>query len=118
MPRHFEQYAGADNIGINEFSGAADGPIDMRFCCQVHERLWLVLDEQILDLPVVANIAAFELVPGIIRDRFQLLEVAGVSEIVEVHHAVITVLHQMTDKRGADEPCPAGNDYCFHTRSL
>jgi len=66
---------------------------------------------------VIADIATFEVVVGMIRDRYQRFEVAGVCELVEVHHATIAMLNQMANNSGADKPCPTGYDNCFQTLS-
>jgi hypothetical protein len=66
---------------------------------------------------MVTDITPFKMIPGTIRDRDERFEIAGIGKLIEVHHAVITMLDQMADNRGADEPCPTRNNNCFQTRS-
>ena len=39
----FEQHKGADNIGLNKFTGAANGSVDMTFGGKVHNAVDLIL---------------------------------------------------------------------------
>ena len=71
LARGFEQDAGADNVGVDEFSGAIDGTVDVRLGREVHDRLGLILTEQLSDRHMIADIAALEMVVGVIGDRRQ-----------------------------------------------
>lgn len=58
----------------------------------MHNRLGLVLNEQILNQYVIANIATLEVVVGMIRDRYQRFQISRVSQLVKVYHAVVAML--------------------------
>ena len=37
----FEKSERTENVCLDESTGVADGPVDMRFCCEMHDPAWL-----------------------------------------------------------------------------
>ena len=86
-PRRLEELEGADDVGLHEGAGPVDRAIDVGFGREIHDRAGSVLGEQLGDEGAIADVAVDEHVPGIRRDAGEVVEVARVRELVEVHNA-------------------------------
>lgn len=45
----FEQVKRSDHVGLNEFAGAVDGPVDMGFCGEVDDGVGFVGGEDVVE---------------------------------------------------------------------
>src|SRR4051794_24466033 len=81
----FEQIKGANNVGLNEIAGAGDGAVDMGFGCQMHHVGDGMLLNDTEDRSLVAKIDFLKCVLRMLRDRFEIGEMAGVGEGIQVH---------------------------------
>src|SRR5690606_29076585 len=102
-----------DDIGFDEGGRAGDGAVDMGLGGQVHYRVRLVFTENAIQLGAVADIDLLKRVARAVAGFGQGFQVAGVGELVDVHHAIRRVANDVTDDRRADEAGAAG-DEDFH----
>ncbi|MNP12715.1 hypothetical protein D3C76_1049640 [compost metagenome] len=105
----FQQAVGADDVGLDEFSRAIDGAIDMGFGGQVHDRMGLEARQCGTDRLAFGDIGLEELVARVAGCRCQGFEVAGVGQFVEVENLMLGVVQQMANERRANEAGSAGD---------
>ena len=108
-PRRLEQHEGADDIGLDERLGAVDRAVDMALGGEVHHDVGAVSRER---RPHGAGIADVDLREGIARivgDGCEVVEVAGVGELVEAEHLMRRIRDQMAHDRRSDEAGAAGD---------
>src|SRR5688572_14507011 len=66
---------------------------------------------------LVANIGLLECVAGAVGNVLEGLQIAGISQLVDVDDMIAPLGHQMAADRAADEACPAGDQYPVHRQS-
>ena len=76
-----EQGLGADDVGHHEVGGAEDRAVDVGLGREVHDGVGGA--DEVVDEPRVEDVALDEGQPGIVADRRQVGEVAGVGELVQ-----------------------------------
>ncbi|MNZ86156.1 hypothetical protein D3C78_1049720 [compost metagenome] len=76
---------------------------------QVHHRIGLALAEHSLDFKTVADIDLLEGVTLAGTSFGQGFEVTSVGQLVEVDHAVASIVDDVTNDRRTDEAGTAGN---------
>ena len=107
----FEKIEGADDVGGDEVTGAADGTIDVRFGREMHHVGDLVIANDAADGLAVAEIHFFE---DVIRSAFdigEICEVTCVGEAIEINEAInCGLIDDVPDKIGADETGAACNE--------
>ena len=108
--RGFQQAIGADNVGLDKIRRTVNGTVDMGLGRQVHDRIGLEACEQGADGGLVDDIGLDELIAAVGRDAGQRLKVAGVSQLVQVEHFVLSVLNQVADQGGANKSGTAGDE--------
>lgn len=94
---------GADDIGLDEFTRAVDGAIDVALRSQIHHGIGSIFVEQFSQLRAVADVGALEgivWIPRCVRDR---IKVGRIGQLVDVDDAGAGVAQQMADYRRADE---------------
>ena len=70
---------------------------------------------QVSDKSLIADIALDEDMAGIVLDIFQVFQVAGIGQLIQVDQADILVFFQhIVDKVGANKTGTAGNKISFH----
>ena len=85
--RLFQQREGPIDIGANEVLGSTDRAVHVAFRCEMHNRAWLVLFQQLPDETAIADIAVNEFIPPICSDAFQIVQVPRVSQFIQIHDA-------------------------------
>ncbi len=90
----------------DEFAGAVDGAVDVRFGGEVHDGARLMFGQEAADKIVVADVALDEGVAHITVQAGEVLAVAGVGELVEVDDGLLGLGQRVQDKVAADEPAP------------
>jgi len=78
-PGRLEQRIGSDDVGLDEFAGAVDRTVDVRFGGEMHDDVGPEIREDPVQRPAVADIGLFEAVTRIGGDFRQRFEVAGVG---------------------------------------
>lgn len=96
--RGFQQAVGANDVGLDKIRRAVNGAVDMGLGRQVHDRIGFEACEQGADGDLVDDIGLDKLIAAVGRDAGQRLEVAGVSQLVQVEHLVLGVLDQVADQ--------------------
>ena len=107
-----QQVMGADDVGVDEFRGAADAAVDMAFGGQVHDRVGLNVTHRVMNGRFVAKVGVDELVVRVMFDVRQRLGLGGVGQGVEVDDSVAEV-HGGSDEVVADEAAAAGDEEGF-----
>src|SRR4051812_21800764 len=80
----FEEVKGADDVRLNEIARACDRTIHVRFGRQVQDMRNRVALEQLQQGWLIAQIDFLEGIFGMLLDRSEILEMAGVSEAIEI----------------------------------
>ena len=87
----------------------------MRLGGQMDETVELMLLEQLHNEVLVGDVALDEMVVGLAVNVGQILQVAGISQVVEVEDFVLGVLvHEEPHDVGSDKAGAAGDEYFFH----
>jgi hypothetical protein len=102
----FQQLKRADDVGLDEFSRAVDGAVDMRLGCEIDDGAGPVLGIQPREQGRIRDVAAHENMPWVVCRAGQVGEIAGIGQFVEVDHRRATrgqpVEHEIAaDKAGA-----------------
>ena len=106
----FEQLEGADDVGLDEFAGAVDGAVDVRFGGEVHDGARPVLGEQAADEFKIADVTLDEDVARITVQAGEVLAVAGVGELVEGDDRFVGLGQPVQHEVAADEAGAAGDE--------
>ena len=101
--RGLEQNVGADDIGVDEFGRPVDRAVDMAFCRQMHHRVGIETRENLGDGRTIADIGAAEMIARMALHRGERGKIAGIGQLIDDQHLVISVADQMPDQRRADE---------------
>lgn len=102
-----EQGQSADHVGLDEGARAFDRTIDMAFGREVQHRVRLMFLQQASHERAVADVALDEDMVGIAFQRRQRVQIARISERVEIDHAD-PARDRLQNKISADEAGPAG----------
>ncbi len=95
--------------------GPGDGPIHVALGCEVDDRVDLVLDEEPLDERAVADVPVHERVLRMILHVRQVLEIARVGQLVEVHDVDVgMLLDHHPDEIAPDEAGTSRDENAFH----
>ena len=108
-PRGLEQRVGADHVGLDELGRAVDRAVHVGLGGEVHHRSRAELPKYLVQASSVADIDLVEPIARRLRDRAQRLEIAGISELVEVGDLVRRAVDQVPDHCRADETGSASN---------
>src|SRR4051812_16693757 len=76
---------------------------------EVHHAVRLVLLEQPAQMRAVANVDALECVVRVTGSVWDVIEIGGVGQLVEIDHTPSSVGQEVAADRGADEACAAGD---------
>ncbi|MOA30968.1 hypothetical protein D3C78_1520960 [compost metagenome] len=107
-PHRLEQMERPDDIGLDEVLRSVDRAVDVRFRREVDHGPRPVLSQQTIHQRPVADIAMHE---GMARVPFQageILQVAGVGQLVEADHRFVMAGEPVQHEVGADEAGAAG----------
>jgi len=88
-----------------------DRAIDVAFRREMHDGPGLILVEQPRNPLPVADVAFDEDVPRVVFQTCQIAEVAGIGELVEIHHRRGFGRDPVEHEIGADEARPTRNKY-------
>ena len=84
-----------------------DGTIHVTLCCEVNNAVNLLVLHEFVEGIEVADVHLYELIVGLVFYVFQVGEVAGIGQLIEVDDVVLWVLvyeetyHMTADKTGA-----------------
>ncbi len=106
----FEQVEGADDVGLDEFTRAVNRTIDMALGGEVDDGARFGIRQQVGDEIAITDVAADELVTRITFEFLEVLEIAGVSEQVEVNDKLIGLLQPIEHEVGTNEAGGASNE--------
>ena len=111
----FQQGEGAVYVGLDEGFRTGDGAVDVGLGGEVDDGVDVVVCEQPVDQLGVADVAVHEAVVGGVVDVFEVLQVTGVGERIQVDDAILRMgLEPVADEIGADEAGAAGDEEVFH----
>ncbi len=108
--RRVEQPERRDDVGLDERGGAVDRPVDVRLGGEVDDRARPVLAQQRGHERGVADVAAHEDMPAVLRERREVAEVACVREQVEIDDGLAGRGKPIEHEVGADEAGAAGHE--------
>ena len=108
------------HVCVGEGERVLDGTVYMTLCSQMDDAVHMVLLHQCLDGIAVADVSLYKRVVGLIFYIFEVGQVAGISQFVEIDDMVVGVfVDKESDYMTADEAGSAGNDdiafeiHCF-----
>jgi len=106
----FEQYKGADDIGLDKVTGAADGSVDMALGGEVDDAVDLILFQQFGYQGLVTDISAHKMIAALIGQSLQVVGGACIGEFVEVNNLYIAVIGEhIAYVVAADKACATGD---------
>ena len=83
----------------------------MAFGGQVDDSVHMVLPHQFLHFVEVADVGLYERVVGLVLNVFQIRQVAGVCQLVEIDDTVVRILvDEQADYMATDESGTAGDE--------
>src|ERR1051325_5059857 len=80
----FEEVEGADDVGVDEIAGAGDRAVHVRFGGEMHDVSDRVALDDFEDGGFIAEVDLFESVFRMLRNFFQVHQMTGVGEAIEV----------------------------------
>src|SRR5262249_24832466 len=103
---HLEERTRSLDIGLEEASGVADAPVDMRLCGKMHESIDLVLFAEGEDELLVADVSLLEQIARVALAAARGLGIRGVCESIEVddERAGRAAGESPADERRPDKP--------------
>ncbi len=110
----FEQDEDAVDVGLDEGARVHERAVDVRLGGEVDDGVGVT--HRLFNLGGVADVALNEAVAGVVLDVAQVVEVAGVGELVEVDDIVVVMAQEPAHEVGADEAGAAGDEDGFHLR--
>src|ERR1700722_6363425 len=99
----FKQREGSVDVRADEIVGAVNRSVDVALSCEMNDGARLFASEQSGEGFAVQNMAALETVVRVSFDCVQVVEIAGVSELVEIDDARVLGGNPLEDKVGADK---------------
>ena len=117
--RFFKQAECAVDVGANKIVGAVDGPVDMALGGEMNDRARLFAPKQIAQTISVDDVAPLKAIARIAFDGSQVLEIAGVSQLVEIDDPRTLRGNPLENEIRADEARATGNqDSIFHASRI
>src|SRR5580700_10340491 len=74
----------ATKVGSNRFRGRMYASVHMRFGGEVNYRIGARSFEHLEHARFIADVGTFEMVAGVAGDRLQVLQIAGIGQLVNV----------------------------------
>ena len=111
-PRAIEQYARADDVGVNEVEGIVDAAVDMGFGGEVEHREKLMIGHERIHGIGIGNVGFEKLVAlAMFLDHAREIGgITGVSEHVDVGHVGgLVMLQNVANKVAPDESAATGH---------
>src|SRR5436309_1985802 len=105
-----EQNTGPDYVRMNEILRIVDAPVHMRLGGEIHHRKELVLGHEGIHLVGICDVGLEEFIAiaVLLRDAFQIGEIAGVSEHVDIRDVGrLVVIEKIADEVAPDESTAA-----------
>ena len=121
-----QQAQGSHHIGLREGEGVFDGAVHMALGGEVDDAVDVFVLHQLVDTLEVAYVHLDEAIIRLVLDVFQVSEVAGVGQLVEVDDLVFRIfVDEEADDVAADEAGAASNDdgsfrthdFCFFSNT-
>src|SRR5690606_25169563 len=111
--RRLEQGKGAVDVGPDELPRTADRAVDVAFGREVQDRARPVLGQQGGHALLVADVGLHEHMGRLLADRREVLEIAGVGELVDIDHRAEAGAKPVENEIGSDEAGAASDeDHC------
>ena len=110
-----QQVHGAHDVALDKDLGVLDGTVHMALSGKVDDIIEIVLCKQAFHQLLVADVALHEHMAGVALHVLQVLQIAGIGQLIQVDQADILVFFQhIVDKVGANKTGTAGNKISFH----
>jgi hypothetical protein len=104
-----KEIEGANDVGLDELGGPMDGAINMGLGGKVNDGARLMLRKELRNEYGITDITTSKGMAGVPLDGGEVLEIAGVGELVEVDDGVVLKGDPVEDEVGTDESGTAGN---------
>ena len=110
-----QQVDGTHHVALDENFRVLDGAVNMALSGKVDDVIEIVLCKQALDQLLVADVALHKDMAGVALNVLQVLEVAGVGQLVKVDQQDLGVLlEHIMHKVGTNKTGAAGDKIFFH----
>src|SRR5215218_1441281 len=114
MAGGLQQLEGAYDVGLDEGAGVVDRAVDVALGGEVDHRRGTMLGEDAPHLPAVRDVAVEEREARIVQHAGEVLEAAGIGELVEHEDAGRRLGEDEPHEVAADETGAAGDEDGFH----
>ena len=88
-----------DNIGFDELGRTVDRTIDMALGGKIHDRIGLVLLEQLAERLCFADALTLECIAGVFSNACQRFKIGSVGQFVDIDDAGLGVAQKMANYR-------------------
>ncbi|MNH76692.1 hypothetical protein D3C73_289720 [compost metagenome] len=105
------------DVGFDKGRRAVDRAVNVAFCRQVHHEIRLVVRKYAVQSGTVADINLLESIALVVRHARQRLQVTGIGELINHHHAIAGPLDDMSYHGRADKSGPAGDQNTFQRQT-
>src|SRR5262245_58542457 len=105
-----QKHIGPDDIGVNEFGGPVDRPVDMTFCRQMHHRVRVEARKNVRDGRTITNVGLTKVIARMTLYRCQRGETARIGQFVHDENLMIGLADQVPNQRRSDKSCPTRDD--------
>ena len=103
-----QQMERANDVSMNEITRPGNGPIDVRFSRQMHDMGDAMLLDDLDNGVFVAQIQSSEYVFRVRRNFFEIGEMAGVGQAIEIDQSLdLRLVDNMLQDVRTDESCSA-----------
>jgi hypothetical protein len=109
-----EQDERAAHVGIDSGSRGQNAAIDVRFGGEMHDRIGSRL-ERLVHGVRITDVGTYERVSGIVFDRSQILEIAGIGQFVDIHDADVGVRGQRPANESGPNESGSARHYQLHS---
>jgi len=106
----FKQVEGADDVGLHKVARSMDGAVHMALSRKVDDGTGLVFGQQGFHQSAVTNVPLHKNVAWVTLQAGQGLQVARVSELVEVDHWLVRASDPVEHEICTNEAGAAGNE--------
>ena len=99
-----------DNVSLDEISRAMNRAVNVRLCCEIQYCARLVLGEQGVYAGTITNISLHKGMTFVVRERGQIVQITGVSELIQIDDRLIMAFQPGVDKVTANKTGAASDE--------
>ncbi|KAG1253384.1 hypothetical protein G6F65_017491 [Rhizopus arrhizus] len=105
-----QQVEGPDDVRLQERARIGDGPVDVGLGGEIDQLARAVRVQQRRHRRLIGDVAVDERVPRVERQRCQIVQIAGVGQLVQRDDRFVAAGKPVQDEVGPDKAGAAGDD--------